>query len=122
MVVAENDELPEFRRRITELTNQAEENLQYTKINKYDPGQEFGQHCDATAHTDADVFMQRGQPSNDYFGDRITAEKGLWETFNKPCVNRFISVRSTRQTSLHMQAREPELLACSCMLYTRYTT
>ena len=35
----------------------------------------FGEHLDASAHNDSDVFNNRGKPSQDYYGDRIIAEK-----------------------------------------------
>lgn len=90
--IAENSELPEFRDRVGNLTNQRQDQLQYTKITRYEKGQMFGEHLDASAHNDSDVFNNRGKPSQDYYGDRIIAEKGMWTTFNKPCVNRFCTV------------------------------
>ena len=64
--IAENEELPTFRARISQLTNQREEQLQYTKITRYEKGQMFGEHLDASAHNDSDVFNNRGKPSQDY--------------------------------------------------------
>ena len=60
--------------------------------NRYEPGQEFGSHMDASAHNSSHVFKRRGERSDDYYGDRIIAEKGMWTTFNVPCINRFVSV------------------------------
>ena len=52
----------------------------------------FGEHLDASAHNGSDVFKRRGQPSHDYYGDRIIAERGMWTTRGKPCHNRFCTV------------------------------
>ena len=90
--IADNSELPAFRDRVGQLTNQRQDQLQYTKITRYEKGQMFGEHLDASAHNDSDVFNNRGKPSQDYYGDRIIAEKGMWTTYNKPCVNRFCTL------------------------------
>mmetsp|Transcript_87634 Transcript_87634/g.249244 ORF Transcript_87634/g.249244 Transcript_87634/m.249244 type:complete len:174 (-) Transcript_87634:151-672(-) len=52
----------------------------------------FGEHLDASAHNGSDVFKRRGQPSHDYYGDRIIAERGMWTTRGNPCHNRFCTV------------------------------
>ena len=52
----------------------------------------FSERLDATAHNRADCFHAQGAPSEDYYGDRIIAEEGMWTTFEKPCVNRYCTV------------------------------
>ena len=84
-VVALNEEVPVLRRRIGSLTNCREEQLQYTKITRYEDGQGGGDQLDATAHNEADCYnpQRQGAPSEDYYGDRIIAEEGMWTTFEK---------------------------------------
>mmetsp|Transcript_87636 Transcript_87636/g.249256 ORF Transcript_87636/g.249256 Transcript_87636/m.249256 type:complete len:495 (-) Transcript_87636:151-1635(-) len=90
--VAKNEEMAGFRCKVMELTNQTDEQLQYTKMTRYEEGQMFGEHLDASAHNGSDVFKRRGQPSHDYYGDRIIAERGMWTTRGNPCHNRFCTV------------------------------
>ena len=100
-VAALNEELPNFRGRICELTNCRQEQLQYTKIQRFERGQGFSEQLDGVAHHRADCFHRQGEPSEDYYGDRIIAEEGMWSTFNKPCVNRYCT--PSKQAS--MQAK-----------------
>merc|ERR1711865_130428 len=83
-VVCENEEVPGFHQRITELTNQKEGQLQHLKISRYEESDEF------TLHTDAVVPHKEKCNYGDMFADSLQRTEGNMHC--KATHNRFMTV------------------------------
>ena len=79
------EEVPEFRARIANLTGQQLEQLQSLKISRYDPGDSFGPHSDASPHGGV------GADPTDFYGDRKRKTLGQ-KAVPYPGGNRFMTV------------------------------
>jgi len=83
--VTRREEVPGFRRRVCQLTNVGEDQLQPLKISCYAPGQAFAEHCDAI---DGNGVVDEDA---DYYADRARQQRGTRQCPH-PGANRFMTL------------------------------